>query len=76
MVFFMVDDDFGAIDFGVKSIADDDWQMDGTSLLAMYRFLIMNLFYLGRLSSSTLIRVSYFIHKDVVGKWQTSGIAT
>jgi hypothetical protein len=76
MVFSTVDDDFGAIDFGVKSIADDDWQMNGTSLLAMYRFLIMNLFYLDRLSSSTFIRVSYFIYKDVVGKWQTSGIAT
>jgi len=30
-----------------------DSQIDGTSLLAMYRFLIMNLFYLGKLSSST-----------------------
>lgn len=76
MVFSMVDDDFGAIDFGVKSIADDDWQMNGTSLLTIYRILITNLFDLGRLSRSTFVRVSYFIHKDVVGKWQTSGIAT
>ncbi|WP_339374967.1 hypothetical protein [Scytonema sp. HK-05] len=35
MVFSLVDVDFGAIDFRVKLIADEHWQIDCTSLLAI-----------------------------------------
>lgn len=76
MVFSLVDDDFGAIDFRVKSIADKHWQIDCISLLALYHFLIINLFDLDKSCDLTFIRVSHSIHKDVVSKWQTSGIAT
>ncbi|MEI2581407.1 hypothetical protein [Scytonema sp. PRP1] len=39
MVFSLVDDDFGAIDFGAKSIADEHWQIDCTSLLPICQCL-------------------------------------